>query len=308
MPVKKVTMRAPVNEIFASLQGEGLYAGQKQVFVRFAGCNLRCNYCDTPASLVLSEKQVFLSTEQIIAQIRKKANDDLKGVTVSLTGGEPLLYPEFVAELIKELKRNKALVYLETNATLPEFFQPLVKYIDVIAADIKLPSACGAPFWGEHKRFLTIGKAKAFVKIVLTDKATPAEINKAAQVIASVSKDMPLVLQPASAVGKIKSVKPEVVYDFVALARAFGCPAAKAERTTEVEEVIRTALAHKDGPYFVEFVVAKEDNVYPMIPAGHCRARRSHARADRYRRSDRKPTASGIVRRTANRVRRGMVT
>jgi organic radical activating enzyme len=219
MPVKKVTMRAPVNEIFASLQGEGLYAGQKQVFVRFAGCNLRCNYCDTPASLVLSEKQVFLSTEQIIAQIRKKANDDLKGVTVSLTGGEPLLYPEFVAELIKELKRNKALVYLETNATLPEFFQPLVKYIDVIAADIKLPSACGAPFWGEHKRFLTIGKAKAFVKIVLTDKATPAEINKAAQVIASVSKDMPLVLQPASAVGKIKSVKPEVVYDFVALAR-----------------------------------------------------------------------------------------
>ena len=56
--------------------------------------------------------------------------------------------------------------------------------------------------------------------------------------------------------------------DFVALARAFGCPAAKAERTAEVEEVIRTALAHKDGPYFVEFVVAKEDNVYPMIPAG----------------------------------------
>ena len=180
MAVKKVTMRAPVNEIFASLQGEGLYAGQKQVFVRFAGCNLRCDYCDTPQSWVLSEKQAFLSVEQIIAQIGKKAQGGLKGLTVSLTGGEPLLYPEFIAELCKELKRAKAIVYLETNATLPEFLQSLLKNIDIISADIKLPSACGAPYWGEHKRFLSIGKTKAFVKIVLTDKTKPAEISKAA--------------------------------------------------------------------------------------------------------------------------------
>jgi acetolactate synthase-1/2/3 large subunit len=56
--------------------------------------------------------------------------------------------------------------------------------------------------------------------------------------------------------------------DFVKLAEAFGCPAFRATRTDEVEEVIRKALAHEGGPVFVEFVVAKEHNVYPMIPAG----------------------------------------
>jgi organic radical activating enzyme len=189
------------------------------VFVRFAGCNLRCNYCDTPGSLALAENQVFLSVEQIIELARKKAKGSLKGVTVSLTGGEPTLYPEFLAQLLKELKRNKAVVYLETNATLPEFFKPLVKYIGVIAADIKLPSACGATLWKEHKQFLSLGKLKAFVKIVLTDNTKPAEISKAVEIIASVSKDMPLVLVPASAHGKIKSVKSEDIYAFVALAR-----------------------------------------------------------------------------------------
>jgi acetolactate synthase I/II/III large subunit len=56
--------------------------------------------------------------------------------------------------------------------------------------------------------------------------------------------------------------------DFVKLAEAYGCPAFRATAGHEVEGAIRKAMAHADGPVFVEFVVAKEDNVYPMIPAG----------------------------------------
>jgi acetolactate synthase-1/2/3 large subunit len=56
--------------------------------------------------------------------------------------------------------------------------------------------------------------------------------------------------------------------DFVKLAEAFGCPAFRATKTEEVRDVLRKALDWNDGPVFVEFVVAKEHNVYPMIPAG----------------------------------------
>jgi acetolactate synthase-1/2/3 large subunit len=56
--------------------------------------------------------------------------------------------------------------------------------------------------------------------------------------------------------------------DFVRLAEAYGCTAFRATRTSEVEDVLRKAMAHTGGPVFAEFVVAKEDNVYPMIPAG----------------------------------------
>ncbi|HTO94405.1 MAG TPA: biosynthetic-type acetolactate synthase large subunit [Bacteroidota bacterium] len=56
--------------------------------------------------------------------------------------------------------------------------------------------------------------------------------------------------------------------DFVKLAEAYGCPASRVTRTADVEEAIRSAMAHAEGPVFVEFVVAPEDNVYPMIPAG----------------------------------------
>jgi len=56
--------------------------------------------------------------------------------------------------------------------------------------------------------------------------------------------------------------------DFVRLAEAYGCPGTRVTRTADVEEAIRRAMAHTGGPVFVEFVVAAEDNVYPMIPAG----------------------------------------
>jgi len=56
--------------------------------------------------------------------------------------------------------------------------------------------------------------------------------------------------------------------NFVKLAEAYGCPGYRVEHSSDVESVILKALAHKDGPVFVEFVVAQEDNVYPMIPSG----------------------------------------
>lgn len=56
--------------------------------------------------------------------------------------------------------------------------------------------------------------------------------------------------------------------DFVKLAEAYGCPGFRVTKSSEVEETIRKAMDYKDGPVLVEFVVTREDNVYPMIPTG----------------------------------------
>ena len=91
-------MKAPIIEIFSSFQGEGLLIGQRQIFVRFAGCNLNCNYCDTQDSK--SEKSGKLMTpKEVVEEINNVLTPDCK--TISFTGGEPSLYPEFINEVSK---------------------------------------------------------------------------------------------------------------------------------------------------------------------------------------------------------------
>ena len=72
-----------VNEIFLSIQGEGLSSGFPTIFVRFTGCNLRCSYCDTTYSY---NDGVEMPPEDIFEEIKK-----LHYNRVCLTGGEPLL-------------------------------------------------------------------------------------------------------------------------------------------------------------------------------------------------------------------------
>ena len=78
-------MALRVSEIFFSIQGEGRRAGVVSVFVRLAGCDLRCKWCDTPYALD-SEKGTLLSVEEVVSRIEKY---DCREVVV--TGGEPLL-------------------------------------------------------------------------------------------------------------------------------------------------------------------------------------------------------------------------
>ena len=97
------------NRNFFKFSGEGLFIGQRQIFVRFAGCNLNCNYCDTNDSK--SEKSGKLMTvDEVLAAIEKVRTPDCH--VISFTGGEPSLYPEFINEVarqtdLKILFRNK---------------------------------------------------------------------------------------------------------------------------------------------------------------------------------------------------------
>ena len=105
-------------EIFESLQGEGRNTGRPCVFVRFAGCNLSCPWCDTDVSCRFSATLGDLVGE--IASFRAKS--------VVLTGGEPTLV-EGMPELVAELKSRGYWIAVETNGTNDADWLQFVDYV-----------------------------------------------------------------------------------------------------------------------------------------------------------------------------------
>ncbi len=100
-----------VIELFLSVNGEGLKSGELATFVRFAGCNLRCPYCDTKYSYE-NPKYIEMSIDEIISKI-----ESFKAHNVTLTGGEPLIQKD-IDILIKKLSDKGYRVELETNGSV----------------------------------------------------------------------------------------------------------------------------------------------------------------------------------------------
>ncbi len=175
-----------VKEIFSSVQGEGLYVGEKQLFIRFCGCNLKCGYCDTDYSIRDAKNYTPIELANIV-------NGDSTEV-VSLTGGEPLLNEEFLIEFISLLKNKK--VYLETNGTL--FSSKIFALCDVIAGDIKLKSVTGEvnKFDLNEKFFdlATKSGAEVFIKVVFDNKITDFEIDEVVKIASK--NNLTIILQP----------------------------------------------------------------------------------------------------------------
>lgn len=129
-----------VVEIFDSIDGEGLRAGKTATFVRLAGCNLRCSYCDTLYAL-FGEDEPCQYEEMTVDEVVSKINMDYKRVT--LTGGEPLLHTES-ADLVKRLLESGVEVNIETNGAvdITEFSAKLPDAPDMFyTIDYKLPSS-----------------------------------------------------------------------------------------------------------------------------------------------------------------------
>ena len=101
-----------ISEIFHSLQGEGELTGVPSVFVRTSGCNLRCNWCDTPYASWNPEGRQ-MSPEEIVAEVKKHPARH-----VVLTGGEPMIAPG-IHELAGQLHALGYHITIETAATVP---------------------------------------------------------------------------------------------------------------------------------------------------------------------------------------------
>jgi organic radical activating enzyme len=108
-----------INEIFYSIQGEGLYAGQPMVFVRVAGCNLQCEWCDQPDTIVngykdregklWSLKYTKMLTDEVYAKVKSFGTHH-----VCLTGGEPSIHSS-LDPLVRKLHADRFHIHMETN-------------------------------------------------------------------------------------------------------------------------------------------------------------------------------------------------
>ncbi len=116
-------------ELFYSIQGESSYAGYPCFFIRLAGCNLRCTWCDT--RYAYEEKHQSYSISRILAELNK-----YPGVMVEITGGEPLLQRN-VYPLFDQLLATRRIVLLETNGSLrlDNVPEKVVKIMDVKCPD-----------------------------------------------------------------------------------------------------------------------------------------------------------------------------
>ncbi len=185
-------MKGKITEVFDSVQGEGIYLGEKQLFVRFFGCNLNCKYCDTKMDCFTEYEP-----QELLEEIRLYQD---KYHSISFTGGEPLLQIDFLKEALRLARKENFTNYLETNGTLPDVLEQVIEDIDIVAMDIKLPTSTGLDnFWHKHRKFLEIASRKeVFLKSVICNSTLEEDLLMALELIKEVNRSVVLVLQPNS--------------------------------------------------------------------------------------------------------------
>lgn len=215
---------AELAEVFSSVQGEGMLIGLRQVFIRFRGCNLTCDYCDTPSAcnaepclleqtpgrrdFVPVDNPVML--EQVAALVGKW-QQGWPGIhhSISITGGEPLLSHDVLLDWLPTLRAHLP-IYLETNGMMHAALDLVIDHIDSVGMDIKIPSTSGCTdLWDDHRRFLeTAARKEVFVKIVVGEETEDWEIMRACEIVTAVDRKIPFILQPVTRAGNTIGVKP----------------------------------------------------------------------------------------------------
>lgn len=213
-------LNLPVTEIFSSIQGEGPYVGVRQIFLRLPKCNLMCPYCDTeikvpqqfrmetiPGSLHFNKIDNPVSLDKLLELLLRTYDFSIHH-SLSVTGGEPLLWANELQVLLPFLREKRLNIYLETNGTLPDQLLQVLPWLDVISMDIKLPFD-GQAFWDVHESFLRYSLQKeVFVKIVVHKETPMKDLLNARDLIAGVDPTILTILQPVTETQGIITPKP----------------------------------------------------------------------------------------------------
>ncbi len=169
-----------VNEMFKSLQGEGIYIGIPMFFVRFTGCNLRCAWCDTKYAFY---EGVEMSVDEVADKVEKS------GLTwVCLTGGEPLIQKDIYKLIYRLMDHNQILI--ETNGSILIDQIPTEESVH-ISLDIKTPSSkMHQAMRFENLDYLGPGD---FIKFVILDEE---DFQYAKRIVEEYSINGDVVFQP----------------------------------------------------------------------------------------------------------------
>ncbi len=198
-------MKAPIIEVFSSIQGEGILIGRRQIFVRFAGCNLNCNYCDTPESRK-STTGKNTTVEELFQTIESILTPDFH--SISFTGGEPLLQADFIKTFLEKYQKNKFKSLLETNGSLPKEVEKIANLINHASVDIKLPEHFSSHTKDdliereiESLNILISRRVNVYCKVVMLPSTKVETLGHVAKTIKENISDpsrIVMVLQPAS--------------------------------------------------------------------------------------------------------------
>ena len=227
-----------VSEVFSAIQGEGALVGERQVFVRLTGCNIRCVYCDQPEALerragpcriesTAGRRDWSVEASPLALDRVVDAVEALWGQvphhSISLTGGEPLLQGVRVERLVERFAARDWPVMLETNGTLVPALKRLGDRLSFISMDLKLRSVdheLVAPT--TQTSFLAAARASAattWVKIVIGPDTDPDEFDAALAMVVAASADgspaIEVFLQPLTPFGAAAAAPtPEQVLEF----------------------------------------------------------------------------------------------
>jgi organic radical activating enzyme len=125
-----------LSEIFTSVEGEGLLFGTKTMFVRMAGCPLKCHWCDTPDSLPIDSGKEYSVQDAMSFMSESLQPNTYK---VNFTGGEPLAQHEALIELARFVKEEKQLrTYLESACYDSSRFEKVLPFFDICKIEFKL--------------------------------------------------------------------------------------------------------------------------------------------------------------------------